>query len=157
MNKKAWIIISIVILLGVGIATYFYFSNNQGNNKSQYFTNKTSTQNNTNRENINTNSNNSNTDNTNNNTTDTSNNTSNEVNKAIHETEKKSPIEEQLSTFTTKIYSKDSARQNNINITCNTLNNTIVKNGKTFSFCNTVGQASSSKGYQEADIIDNNR
>lgn len=154
MNKKAWIIISIVILLGVGIATYFYFSNNQENNKSQYSTDKTSTQNNTN---TNTNSNNSNTDNTNNNTACTSNNTSNEINKAIHETEKKSLIEEQLSTFTTKIYSKDSARQNNINITCNTLNNTIVKNGKTFSFCNTVGQASSSKGYQEADIIDNNR
>ena len=64
------------------------------------------------------------------------------------------PIEEQIATFTTKIYSSDSARQNNISITCNTLNGTIVKNGATFSFCNTVGQASSSKGYQKADIFD---
>lgn len=64
--------------------------------------------------------------------------------------------EEQLSTFSTKIYNTDKARQNNINITCNSLNETIVKKNETFSFCNTVGQASSSRGYQEADIFDNN-
>ena len=29
-----------------------------------------------------------------------------------------------------------------------------VKNGSTFSFCNTVGQATSAKGYQKADIFD---
>ena len=62
--------------------------------------------------------------------------------------------EEELSNFTTTIYSNDEARQNNINITCNTLNGTIVKNGATFSFCDTVGQATSSKGYMEADIFD---
>lgn len=65
-----------------------------------------------------------------------------------------SPIEEPLSEFTTKIYSTDSARQNNINITCNTLNGKIINNGETFSFCNTVGKATSAKGYQEADIYD---
>ena len=64
------------------------------------------------------------------------------------------PVEKTLATFSTKIYSKDSARQNNIKITCNTLNNTTVKNGSTFSFCNTVGQATSAKGYQKADIFD---
>lgn len=64
------------------------------------------------------------------------------------------PVEKTLATFSTKIYSKDSARQNNIKITCNSLNNTTVKNGSTFSFCNTVGQATSSKGYQKADIFD---
>ena len=51
---------------------------------------------------------------------------------------------------------KVSERQNNINITCNTLNDTIVKNGETFSFCNTVGKATSSKGYEEADVFDHN-
>ena len=65
-----------------------------------------------------------------------------------------SPIEEPLSEFTTKIYSTDSARQNNINITCNTLNGTVVNNRETFSFCNTVGKATTDKGYQEADIYD---
>ena len=43
----------------------------------------------------------------------------------------------------------------NISITCSTLNETIVANGSTFSFCNTVGQATTSKGYQKADIFDN--
>lgn len=64
------------------------------------------------------------------------------------------PVEKTLATFSTKIYSKDSARQNNIKITCNSLNNTTVKSGSTFSFCNTVGQATSAKGYQKADIFD---
>lgn len=64
--------------------------------------------------------------------------------------------EEQLSTFSTTIYSKDSARQNNIQITCNSLNGTTVKTGDTFSFCNTVGQSTSAKGYREADIFDKN-
>lgn len=66
------------------------------------------------------------------------------------------PVEEQIATFTTKIYNKESARQNNINITCNALNGKIVKNGEIFSFCNTIGPASTSKGYQKADIFDKN-
>ena len=49
---------------------------------------------------------------------------------------------------------KEYALKNNIKITCNSLNNTTVKNGSTFSFCNTVGQATSAKGYQKADIFD---
>lgn len=64
--------------------------------------------------------------------------------------------EEEIASFSTKIYSKDSARQNNINITCSTLNGTVVTNGSTFSFCNTVGQSTSAKGYLEADIFDRN-
>ena len=64
--------------------------------------------------------------------------------------------EKEISSFSTKIYSTDSARQNNVQITCNTLNGTIVKKGDTFSFYNTVGQASTSKGYQKADIFDKN-
>ncbi len=69
-----------------------------------------------------------------------------------------SPVitEEPLSSFGTKIYNKDSARQNNINITCQALNETIVTNGNTFSFCNTIGPATSDKGYQKADIFDRN-
>ena len=37
--------------------------------------------------------------------------------------------ETQISTFSTKIYSSDPARQNNVKITCDTLNETIVKAG----------------------------
>lgn len=46
----------------------------------------------------------------------------------------------ELSSFTTKIYDKDSARQNNVQITCNLLNNTEVLPGNIFSFTSTVRQ-----------------
>lgn len=65
------------------------------------------------------------------------------------------PQEKQIATFSTKIYTKDSSRQNNMNITASRLNGHIVKNGETFSFCNTLGPSSSANGYQEADIYDN--
>lgn len=146
MNKKSWIIITIIIILLMGGGIFLYFKNTSSSNKSNYEANKTST---------------SNTDNqTKENTTNTSNNTNstatNEVKQGITEAENAHPstTEEQIATFTTKIYSKDSARQNNISITCSTLNGTIVKNGATFSFCNTIGPSSTSKGYQKADIFD---
>lgn len=63
--------------------------------------------------------------------------------------------EQQLATFSTKIYTKDSSRQNNIDITSKKLNGTIVKNGATFSFCQTIGPSTTQKGYQKADIFDN--
>ena len=65
--------------------------------------------------------------------------------------------EEEISSFTTKIVTKDSSRQKNISITCSTLNDTLVENGAEFSFCNTVGPATTAKGYEEADIFDANR
>lgn len=70
--------------------------------------------------------------------------------------EKKVPqfTEQPLSSFSTNILTSDLARQTNINLTCSTLNDTTVKKGETFSFCNTVGQATSAKGYQKADIFD---
>ena len=33
------------------------------------------------------------------------------------------------------------------------LNDTTIENGQTFSFCNTVGKATSSKGYKKADVF----
>ena len=76
-------------------------------------------------------------------------NTSNENNSE----QSASPIETEIASFTTKIYTKDSDRQNNISITCSSLNDTTIENGQTFSFCNTVGKATSSKGYKKADVI----
>ena len=64
-----------------------------------------------------------------------------------------SPIETEIASFTTKIYTKDSNRQNNISITCSNLNDTTIENGETFSFCNTIGKATSSKGYKKADVF----
>lgn len=74
--------------------------------------------------------------------------------KEVKEEKPKEEIE--IGKFTTKIYTKDSERQNNLQITCSTLNGTTVEPGKTFSFTGTVGKATSAKGYQEADIFDSN-
>jgi len=59
-----------------------------------------------------------------------------------------------IAEFSTKIYNKEEARQNNVRITSRKLNGTIVKNGETFSFEAVVGKATTAEGYQESDIFD---
>ena len=158
MNKKLkiFIIIGLVALIGIGV--YVYIQNtNKNNEQSNYEADKTSAENNTsNTENT------SNTDNTSNNESTTNTNTSDNTSEATNVTSENTSstesatktVEEQLSAFSTKIYSNDTNRTKNMEITTSTLNGTIVKNGETFSFCNTVGPATSSKGYLEADIYD---
>lgn len=149
MNKKGWIIAIIILIIVIGGGVWFYVSNNHPTNQEekQYEANRTSTSN--------------------------ENQTSTEVEKKEENTEtSKEPEEnkqetpptqeekkvqyqeEQLATFSTKIYSTDAARQNNIKITCDRLSGTTVKKGATFSFCHTLGPSTTSKGYQEADIYD---
>lgn len=70
---------------------------------------------------------------------------------------KTSTKETTLASFSTRIHSQDSERQNNIKITCNALNNTTVRTGKTFSFNSVVGKSTSSKGYEKADVFDNGK
>lgn len=64
--------------------------------------------------------------------------------------------EEELASFSTKLGGRDTPRSHNISITTSTLNETLLKNGETFSFCNTVGKATSERGYKEADSFDAN-
>lgn len=139
LKNKLWIILVIFIIIGIGIGIYFFTKNNNSN-KSDYSAQKTAT----NQQN---NSETTTSTNTNSNTTNTS------ITPQISN-ENKPKTEELMSSFSTKIYTKDSARQNNISITSSILNETIVANGSTFSFCNAVGQATSDRGYQEADIFD---
>lgn len=143
MNKKNGMIIAFIVVLLIGIGIWFYFKNSTSSNQKNYEANKTSTYHSSNQaENHNGENNNSSS-------------SGNEITQGILEAENNSSTtEEQIATFSTKIYSNDSARQNNISITCNILNETIVKNGESFSFCHTVGPSSTSKGYQEADIFD---
>lgn len=159
-NNKVWFILAIIIIICIGIEIYF-FSKNKNSNNSTYSASKTSankeTSNNTNNTNYtnysNTNYNNSITNKTKNNTNNNfSNTTENNVNEIKQDSPQ--PKEEQIASFTTKIYNKDTARQTNIELTCSSLNGTIIKNGNTFSFCNTLGPATSEKGYQEADVFD---
>ena len=158
MNKKLkiFIIIGLVALIGIGV--YVYIQNtNKNNEQSNYEADKTSAENNASSE-----ENTDNTENTSNNESTTNSNTSDNTSEATNVTSENTSstesatktVEEQLSAFSTKIYSNDTNRTKNMEITTSTLNGTIVKNGETFSFCNTVGPATSSKGYLEADIYD---
>ena len=128
--KKFFIIFSILGLIGIGVGIYL-FNRNISYNNSNYDSKRLSTNNS---ENVDKNQ-------------DTKNSNSN-----IKSNQPE--IETQISEFTTKIYTKDEERQNNINITCSTLNNTYVEPGETFSFCNTVGKATTSKGYKKADVFE---
>ena len=159
-NNKIWIIVVIVIIICIGVGIYFIFKNKIPPT-SNYTASKTivnESKNSSNKENIilnesknnNVNIQNSNTSVTNN--EESKNKTEVSENSSHNETEQKK--EEEISSFTTKIYTKDSARQNNVAITCSSLNGTIIKNGSTFSFCKTLGPSTSAKGYQEADIFD---
>ena len=65
--------------------------------------------------------------------------------------------ETEIASFSTKIYTKDKERQNNISLTCSKLNGTLVYNSNTFSFCDTVGKATTSKGYKKADVFQNGK
>lgn len=151
MNKKTWLSLAILaIIIAVGI--YFYTQNQKtANQENNYEANRTS---------ANSPENSENQENTNSWSEENKNhNDIPEERQGIAEAENSGApavTEEQIATFSTKIYSNDGARQNNISITCNTLNGTIVSKGSTFSFCGTVGQSSTSKGYQKADIFDKN-
>lgn len=157
-NNKIWIIVAIILILCIGIGIYFFFKNKY-KNSSNYSAERTSTNqdfsaNNTSvNNNIVSNSQINNTENFGHNSLmENKANEENEQNNIQNIEPKK---DELISSFSTKIYTKESERQNNISITCSKLNGTVVKNGNTFSFCNTIGPATSAKGYQEADIFDN--
>ncbi len=166
-NNKLWLIIALLIILCIGIGIYFFLKNSNSNN-SNYQASKISNNNSiTNNNSISDNNNNDNINNTsilnnnennasNNNIENTNSETNSETNSTQNSTDEAQKKEEAIASFTTKIYNKESERQNNVSITCSTLNNTIVENGNTFSFCKIVGPATSAKGYQKADIFDNN-
>ena len=146
LKNKLWIILVIFIIIGIGFGIYFFTKNNNSN-KSDYSAQKTAVNQQNNSENT-TNTNTNNSIQNNSNTTNT-----NIIPQVSNVSKPKT--EELISSFSTKIYTNDSSRQNNISITSSAINETIIANGSTFSFCNTVGQATSDKGYQEADIFDN--
>lgn len=147
MKKYILIIIAIILIIGGGIWWWKTSNDNkkqaqEKSNTSNYQAERSATNN------INSNINSTS---TNNNVNDKSNisNSNNSTN------QQKTTNETEIAQFSTKIYSKDSKRQNNITITCKSISTKEIAPGETFSFCNTVGKATSSKGYQEADIYVN--
>lgn len=151
--KKIYIFIIIIALIAGGIGIYLYNKNKtSSNNSSQklppYNTTKVSTNNETSNTNMQENTSAQNSSST------ASENQFQENTSTTENTQNPAPtIETELASFTTKIYTKDSDRQTNISITCSNLNETTIENGQTFSFCDTVGKASSSKGYKKADVF----
>lgn len=93
-------------------------------------------------------------------TINTTNNNSNVTNNIteirIPEHEVKSSQEVELSSFSTKLGGKDTPRSRNIGITTSILNETVVNDGETFSFCGIVGKPTADRGYEEADSFDTN-
>lgn len=147
MKYRSWIIVLVIIgiVLGIGAYLVVYNVGDKSNNQENYEATRTEAEvNNADNQNINQEENN----------TQTEKDKEQETQQQSEQTQV--PVEREIASFSTKIVTKDSSRQNNIRITCNTLNETIVEPGATFSFCNTVGQATTAKGYQKADIFDAN-
>lgn len=134
MKKTIIVLIAIVVIAGGGI--WWWNSTKKAENNQQAKINTSNYQ--TERSSVNTNSN-----------TNTNSKSNTNINANTTKVTKK---ETEIAQFSTKIYSKDPERQNNIGITCKTLSSKEVQPGGTFSFCNTVGKATTEKGYQEADI-----
>lgn len=143
--KKYITLLIILGLVGIGIVLFMFNRNKTKNNSSDFSYNseRVSTNNSTAVDNS------SSVDQAN--STNSEDNIENTTNTQSENSKKET--ETQISEFSTKIYTKDKERQNNINITCSSLNNTYVEIGDTFSFCNTVGKATTSKGYKKADVF----
>ena len=138
----------IILVIGSIIGFMYFYTRNNTTTQPKYNAERTS-QNITNETNT-----------TENLINEISNNTANNEENQTQKNEEKKPEEEpkketEIAYFTTKIYTKDSGRQNNLTLACSTLNNTTVENGKTFSFSKTVGKATSGKGYKKADVFRN--
>lgn len=136
MKKVVIGIISILVIIGIGIAIYMYFNNTVNSQSNNDINNNI--EDNKKQENIINEINN----------TYVPNNTIRTLNST--------PIESEIASFSTNLKG-DSARLNNINITCNTINGTTIKNGDSFSFNSIVGQPTAEKGYQEADVFVNQK
>lgn len=158
MKGKHWVILALVIIIGAVIFMIFYNNKAQepnANYETSRVESRTNTEEDSKAEDQNQMLENS-TENNNIEQEGTTQEGTNQDNTTQEITVNATEKEEEIATFTTKILTYDSSRQKNISITCSTLNDTVVENGQTFSFCNTVGQATTAKGYEEADIFDAN-
>lgn len=152
-----------MVIIGLAIGIYFFKKNNN-TNKNEYISSRTSAneqnhyENNSNNNSIENNisENLSSEENTSSekNTSQNNENKNNVIEITQNDTGNEQKVEEEISSFSTKIYNKESSRQNNVTLTCRSLNGTIVPNGSTFSFCNTLGPATPNQGYQKADVFD---
>lgn len=71
--------------------------------------------------------------------------------------DKKEPKETELSTFSTPLKSGVANRITNIKLTCDKINERILKPGESFSFNQIVGPCTSEEGYKKAEIYVNKK
>lgn len=129
MKKIIAILLSIIILVCVCFYIYKSNTNVQNDYSSNYTAEKTSTLDEAN------------------NTINNTNNDSKDKNESAKNTDFKNKT---VSEFSTKLPKDTKARYSNIELACETLNDTVVKSGDTFSLWNTLGCPTKEKGYQKA-------
>ena len=138
-NKVKYIFLVIIVLIIIGAVLYFIYRNNKNDeNKNDDSSNNVA------RLAVETN------------TPSNNNEQVSEINNII-ENSVSEPIisEEEIATFSTKLSGSSEGRLTNIRISCEKLNGTVVSNGETFSFCETVGPSTAEEGYKEAPVIVN--
>jgi len=131
MKNKKWIFIILAIIVLIGIGIYFFFSSSKPNIEPTPGT-RVSTSNST--------------------------DSSNSQQENYETTQKESVgvtegLEKEIAKFSTKIMEEDNHRDNNMEISISKLNGTIVKNGDTFSFNETVGSPTPNEGYEKAGVF----
>lgn len=136
MKDKKWILIilAIFVLLGIGVYFFFFFKSNPNTNPTPGTRISTDDANfqNTNEPNSN----------------EEDNNTTRKESVGVTE-----GLEKEIAKFSTKIMEEDNHRDNNMEISLSKLNGTIVKNGDTFSFNETVGSPTPNEGYEKAGVF----
>ena len=124
---KKYILPIIILIAFIGLVAYFYFNKFSFNDEIDYNANRLSTE--------------------------VKNNTSLNTNIPSEPV----AIEQEISSFSTKIIDKDDNRDINMKLTCEKINNTIIKNGEEFSFNKIAGNPTPDRGYKEAGIIVNGK
>ena len=127
MKKFIIIILIIIIVACIGFYMYQSNTNSQNNYSSNYTAEKTSVSDNE--------------------TNNTANNITNNITNSNKKEINKNKI---ISNFSTKLPKDTEARYSNIELACETLNDTVVKSGDTFSLWDTLGCPTKEKGYEKA-------
>ena len=125
---KKYILPIIILIAFIVLVTYFYFNKFNFNYESDYNANRLSTEVENNKI----------------------------KNNSVANTDvPRAPVivEEEISSFSTKIIDDDEDRDTNIRITCNEINGTIIKNGEEFSFNKVAGNPTPDRGYKKAGVF----
>lgn len=140
-NKVIYVFLVIILLVIIGAIIYFVYSNNKSDEKkddnSEANVARLATETNINQ----------------NSEVQSSETNTNSENILENSTTSEATSEEELATYSTKLGGSSEGRLTNIRISCEKLNGTVVSNGSTFSFCNTVGPSTAEEGYKEAPVI----